>query len=185
MEDAATNYFFPAIAEKFPQLIERHWKDRFHYAEEPGTKSVRKTPAARVRKSPVTPLEAVVRGFALGAAVLAALYFGQRMIPGWMGRRSAEVASAQRPSLVKSSSNLVLTKPVELQFASGKVTLPVGTAVKLVSRDGASLKVNYLNTVIVVPASSTDIDSAIPESGASSSGSPPSATPAPTHSGES
>ena len=279
MEDAATNYFFPAIAEKFPQLIERQWKDRFHYAEGPGTESIRKTSAARFKKRAVTPIEAVLRGVALGLAVLGVLYLGQRMIPRWMGRHSTEkarsgtssssdqppgVAAADRPGIAApsasdapasekkeqkaavdnsapaspsspasaddsqaatansaiteqslgkplpdpsmpvpaaasssesaalpsspaapSKSNLVLTKPVDLQLAYGKVKLPVGTAVKLVSRDGASLKVYYQNTLIVVPASSTDVDSAASEAGPSFTSPPAAAAPAANHSGES
>lgn len=280
IQDAATNYFYPAIAEKFPQLIERQWKNRFHYAEEPGTESARKTARPRVKRH-VTPLEAVVRGLALGSIILVALYFAQRMIPRWISRHAAEkavseasaspayppasVASAERHELAGSStsvaptpkkkkikaaaenpvaappatpapaddspaatgapmavgqspekppsdpsmaapppapsgdsaaasappaadapapaaapakSNLVLTKPVDLQLAYGKVKIPVGTAVTLVSRDGAWLKVNYLNNVIVIPVSSTDIDSAAPDPGAPSSGPPASTTPA-------
>ena len=79
MVDAATNYFFPAIAEKFPQLVERQWKNRFHYVEAPGHGLA--ASAARFKKRPITALEAILRGLALGAAVLAVLYFGQRMVP--------------------------------------------------------------------------------------------------------
>ena len=47
MDTAAKDYFFPAIAEKFPQVIDRQWRDRFHYAEasnaapEPARRQVR------------------------------------------------------------------------------------------------------------------------------------------------
>jgi hypothetical protein len=95
MEDAATNFFFPAIAEKFPQLIERQWRGHFHYVEEPGTEPIRKAPTSRIKKRLTTPLEAVVRGFAIGAAVLAALYFGHRMIPRWRGHHPAEKAQSE------------------------------------------------------------------------------------------
>jgi GYF domain 2 len=57
-------------------------------------------------------------------------------------------------------TNLKLTKPVEVQLAYGKMKLPAGTPVKLVSRDGNIVKVNYLNTVIVVPVTSTDFGAA-------------------------
>jgi hypothetical protein len=55
-------------------------------------------------------------------------------------------------------TNLKLTKPVDMQLTYGKMKLPVGTAVKLVSREGNQVKINYLNTILVVPAASTDID---------------------------
>jgi hypothetical protein len=57
---------------------------------------------------------------------------------------------------------LKLTKPVDVQLAYGKMKLPVGTSVKFVSRQGTSVNVNYLNTILTVPASSTDIDVAAP-----------------------
>ena len=59
-----------------------------------------------------------------------------------------------------AKTNLVLTKPVELQMTYGKIKLPAGTALKLISREAAMVKVNYQNTVMMLPASSTDIDSA-------------------------
>jgi hypothetical protein len=96
MQDAASNYFFPAIAEKFPQLIERQWKDHFHYAEGPGTESIRKAPTTRIGKRPVTPLVAISRGCVIGVAVLGALYLGQRMLPRWMASRSAGTKASEQ-----------------------------------------------------------------------------------------
>ena len=90
MADAATNYFFPAIAEKFPQLVERQWKNRFHYVEAPGHGLA--ASAARFKKRPITALEAILRGLALGAAVLAMLYFGQKMLPRRPDPQSGEKA---------------------------------------------------------------------------------------------
>jgi len=55
-------------------------------------------------------------------------------------------------------TNLLTTKPVEIQLAYGKMTLPPGTPVKLVGRQGALLKVNYRNSVITIPATSTDLE---------------------------
>ena len=52
--------------------------------------------------------------------------------------------------------NLKLTKPVEVQLAYGKMKLPAGTPVKLVAREGNAVRVNYLNTILVVPITSTD-----------------------------
>jgi hypothetical protein len=59
-------------------------------------------------------------------------------------------------------TNLKLLKPVDMQLAYGKMKLPAGTAVKLVSREGNMVKINYLNTILTVPAASTDIDVAPP-----------------------
>ena len=53
-------------------------------------------------------------------------------------------------------ANLKLTKPVDVQLAYGKMKLPVGTPVKFVAREGNAVRVNYLNTVLLVPIASTD-----------------------------
>ena len=302
MENAAKDYFYPAIAEKFPQLIDRQWRGRFHYAEasnaapEPSRRQAPR-PTRGISKKAVSPVVAVVRGLVAGAVILAALYLGQRLIPPWFAKRSAEnkaaaartpdaaeqkaapgkeeganitqtqntnnagkedetpgkgskkkkkaaaVASASAPAAtpataVENSSppasmasaatppgnaaadpsmagaatppvppapadpamaaappapdsgmtpgaappagdapatrtNLVLTKPVELQMTYGKIKLPVGTAVKLVSREATMVKVNYQNTVMMLPASSTDIDSGTVPSGASTGSTAP------------
>jgi len=67
---------------------------------------------------------------------------------------SAEPLPSNAPLL----ASLLLIKPIEVQLAYGKLTLPPGTAVKLVSRDGALLKVSYQNSIMTVPASSTDAE---------------------------
>ncbi len=58
--------------------------------------------------------------------------------------------------------NLKLTKQIEVQLAYGKMKLPVGTPVKLVAREGNAVRVNYLNTILVVPITSTDFAEAAP-----------------------
>ena len=66
------------------------------------------------------------------------------------------------PAAAPARTNLKLTRPIEVQLAYGKMKLPVGTPVKLISREGNTLKVNYLNTPLTVTASSTDIGDAAP-----------------------
>lgn len=333
MKDAARDYFFPAVIEKFPQLVEPQWRDLFHYHDgSPSSSGGSHRPAVRRKKvrPPVTPLTAVVRGMVAGFIILGVLYLGQRYIaprfspppaeqqetgdaepsssvsgvpgvpaspaPAAPAATAAATAPAPDPKLTKKEkkmlakmdapagapnaipakaatpapaqvakneaptppepavpvapaaiatpaaiplpppdpsmapapmaatapatppapaetpaappvvtpapapapdaaptastptpgatpaadptalpqkTNLVLTKPVELQLTYGKVKLPPGTAVKLVSRDGAMVKLNYLNNVIVVPANSTDIDSGAPAAPAPSSAPPP------------
>ncbi len=63
---------------------------------------------------------------------------------------------------VAAKVNLKLTKQIEVQLAYGKMKLPVGTPVKLVAREGNALRVNYLNTILVVPVTSTDFAEAAP-----------------------
>ena len=61
---------------------------------------------------------------------------------------------------VAAKINLKLTKPIDVQLAYGKMKLPVGTPVKLVAREGNVVRVNYLNTILVVPITSTDFATA-------------------------
>jgi hypothetical protein len=44
----------------------------------------------------------------------------------------------------------------------GRAKLPVGTPLKLVSQEGAMLRVRYGNDVLLIPASSTDFIGAAP-----------------------
>ena len=76
----------------------------------------------------------------------------------------APVAPAVVPAepAVAAKINLKLTKPIDVQLAYGKMKLPAGTPVKLVAREGNSVRVNYLNTVLVVPIASTDFADAPP-----------------------
>lgn len=62
------------------------------------------------------------------------------------------------PATPQVKTNLLLTKPVEVALAYGKIMLAPGTPVKLVSRQGALLKVSYQSRVITVPAGSTDVE---------------------------
>lgn len=57
-----------------------------------------------------------------------------------------------------AKTNLVLTKVVEVQLTYGKITLRPGTAVKLISRQGQTVRVSYGGNVINVPVSSTDLE---------------------------
>ena len=74
--------------------------------------------------------------------------------------------------------NLKLTKQIEVQLAYGKMKLPVGTPVKLVAREGNNVRVNYLNTILVVPVASTDFTEAAPAPVPASAPAPVPVTPA-------
>jgi hypothetical protein len=55
-------------------------------------------------------------------------------------------------------TSVMLTKPVQVQLTYGRVTLSPGVNYKLVSQEGNVVKLNYLNTVIEVPISSTNLE---------------------------
>jgi hypothetical protein len=77
---AVEDYFFPAIAEKFPQLVNKPWRGRLHYREGPvsGAGAARKAPTARLVHSTTSPVAAIVRGIVLGLLILAVLYLIHR-----------------------------------------------------------------------------------------------------------
>lgn len=75
--DAPRTYFFPAVAEKFPQLVRKEWRDKLHFP------NGQKAAAAAPRRNPSTPLNpapspmgALIRGAVFGLALLLALYVG-------------------------------------------------------------------------------------------------------------
>ena len=302
--DAAKKYFFPAVAEKFPQLVAKPWKDKLRYAS--GAKIAaelsRQRPAgSKVRRrasSSTGPLAAITRGLVFGAIILAMFFFVQKVLNAGGTKSSAApdkaatgqtenptpklapppspvkpealppiapekmaaqaepanpaiaalpgdplMADPANPSAVVAASpldpkmaalpgdpemaaapaapapapapksalplngfppdppltggslfdpakpaapatpapapavaptappadpaaaarpNLKITKQFEVQFAYGKMKLPVGTSVKFVAREGNNVRVNYLNSIIVIPLTSTDYTEAAP-----------------------
>ncbi len=73
-EDSAIHdYFFPAMAEKFPQLVRRLWKGRLKYPS--SSKIVRGRSSAELwwHRAPAFGFAAVARGVLLGLLLLAAL----------------------------------------------------------------------------------------------------------------
>jgi hypothetical protein len=75
--EATERYFFPAIAEKFPQLVNKAWRGRFRYGEglvTPGAKATRKSPTAKLAQASDSPLRAIARGVVLGVCMLGVLY---------------------------------------------------------------------------------------------------------------
>ncbi len=79
--EAAERYFFPAIAEKFPQLVNKAWRGRLRYGEGPAAvKATRKLRTAKLARRPDLPLRAVMRGLVLGLCILGVLYLAHRVM---------------------------------------------------------------------------------------------------------
>lgn len=101
--EATRSYFFPAIAEKFPPLVDKTAKGKFKFGTGPKV-AAEVSNHASVPKPAGRPLPvgAIVRGLVIGGVVLAAVYFG----PGLMKKmndaqkaeavRSAEVIAAHK-----------------------------------------------------------------------------------------
>ena len=76
-----------AIAEKFPQLVNKAWRGRFRYGEglvAPGVKTTRKSPTTKLVKSSDSPVRAIARGVVLGLCVLGVLYVVHHVMHGGM-----------------------------------------------------------------------------------------------------
>lgn len=254
--EAARHYFFPAIAEKFPALVQSEWKGKLLYPTGPkvAAELTRRAPGvSRSKSTRRSPLSALTRGVFFGLLILGMLWFGYRVSQGNSGvgqwgnhgnwkaalnnalPKSKETTQASEndatspravaplsdpsgipkeataptapgvnatpnamnpvdapssmapatesgftpfspdspsttapgstslvPEAPPTRTSVLLTKPTDVQMAYGKITLPAGTSLKLVGRDGANLKVIYFNNVVPVRADSTDIDKPLP-----------------------
>jgi hypothetical protein len=289
-KESVKNYFFPAIAEKFPQLVKKQWKGKLRYSD--GKKvaaEFKRGPAASpvVKRGTSSPLIAIGRGIVFGVIILVMFFFVKNVmngggkspapdaakpaaqpaaapskpaeppapvaakpealppimqektvaaadpaapvvpapadplmaaaavpaapVPAQPGNpadpAAAPTAPAADPAAMKPAApggfppdppfpgatppaapaptpaepvappnpvapapaavaadpaavqraNLKLTRPFPFQSAYGKMTLPAGTIVKFVARDGNNVRVNYMNTILTVPVASTDL----------------------------
>ncbi|HEY3901310.1 MAG TPA: DUF4339 domain-containing protein [Chthoniobacter sp.] len=80
--EATERYFFPAIAEKFPQLVTRAWRGRLHYNDRAAiiARATRGLPKIEVEKKPGSFWVAVLRGIVLGLVILVVLYFAHNYL---------------------------------------------------------------------------------------------------------
>lgn len=238
-EEAAWNYFFPAITEKFPQLVNKTAKGRFKYPDGPKVAPELKRAAVVAKpKRKGLPVMAAVRGLFVGVSILIILAAGYTAYQKWSAQQAAEktakaepkktaapatpapeelkpaepeaskpVAAVEPPTepppaapaesvptmaanpppapaapdtsntffdpnaptamaavappstapVTQLKSNLILTKPTEVQLPFGRAILRVGTPVKLVAQEGTMVRVRYGNDVLLVPITSTDL----------------------------
>jgi len=98
---AIERYFFPAIAEKFPQLVNRAWRGRLHYADAPhaAARATAKSPTTKLTARHASPLAAIARGVVLGLLILAALYAAHLFMRTHKG---------QSPTAEKASTSAML-----------------------------------------------------------------------------
>jgi len=95
---AKWDYFFPAVAEEFPQLVKKEWKGRLKFREGPKVApevARRSIPAGSARRD--FPFGAVLRGVTVGLSILILLYAGYWVItrkPSPSGKNSMRSATA-------------------------------------------------------------------------------------------
>lgn len=83
---AARKYFFPAVAEKFPQLVAAAWKGKLHYdtgaktAADPGPKRPATGKLRQKNASSQVRLATIARGFVFAAIFLAMFFFVKMVI---------------------------------------------------------------------------------------------------------
>jgi hypothetical protein len=126
---AKYDYFFPAIAEKFPQLVKRTAKGRFKYPDGPKVAAeLVRNPGAVRAKARKSQVKAIVRGVVWGAVVLAiavgAVEFqrrgGSEAFKVWLAKAQAQT----KPAAKKAGAS----NPAAFTEASAKIattTAPV------------------------------------------------------------
>ena len=89
---APRNYFFPAVAEKFPQLVAKAWKGKLCYATEtqvPSTAGAKRPATGPLRKkkaAPQLPQSAITRGLVFAALLLGMFFFVKKVLEPEAGK---------------------------------------------------------------------------------------------------
>ena len=96
--DAPRAYFFPAVAEKFPQCVRKEWRDKLKYPSGPRIAADfgKRSPSTRLHTGP-SPLGALIRGAVFGLALLLVLYVGAQMLTGDPVAEAPDFTSAEPP----------------------------------------------------------------------------------------
>ena len=87
--DAARKYFFPAVAEKFPQLVRGPWRGKLEFPEG------EKAPPDLAPRRAVSPFFGMLRGMALGLVLMLVAYVGMQI---YSGKTSGTVTETQEPT---------------------------------------------------------------------------------------
>ena len=117
--DAVRAYFFPAVADRFPQLVRKGWREKLHYPSGPkiapgfGKRGITKP----LHRAP-SPVGALIRGAVFGLALLLVFYVGVQFFstesaeetPAPAGEKVAPAAPAPAPKMAGASEP---AKPVE------------------------------------------------------------------------
>ncbi|HEX8297454.1 MAG TPA: DUF4339 domain-containing protein [Chthoniobacteraceae bacterium] len=183
---AAWDYFFPAVAEKFPQLLTKEGKGRFHYPEPSKAASHsgrRATVPIQPRRSSVKmPVLAVVKGLFFGGLIVGMLWFGKQVLSGksTLGK-NADKPPSSTPAASSTSSNPdepVTGDPASVPATSGTpavagATLPAETPV------GSSPDLAGSPTASSPSSPSALLTPDPPSTGTTAASTFPTATPAP------
>ena len=83
--EATWNYFFPAIAEKFPDLVTKEHRGKLKYPSGPRVATELKDRASvgLVRRQALSPIWALLKGVAIGVVVLGIVLGGLLLLKSW------------------------------------------------------------------------------------------------------
>ena len=106
--DAPRSYFFPAVAEKFPALVRKEWRDKLKYPSGPKIAAGfgMRNPSTRLHAGP-SPLGALIRGVVFGLALLLLLYVGMQIFVGEPVVETAAPAGASPASAAEQAPKTV------------------------------------------------------------------------------
>ncbi len=104
--EATRSYFFPAIAEKFPQLVEKSAKGKFKFGSATRVAPELTHRVARPAAAGSSfPIGAIIRGLVFGGVALAAIYFGAQFLnQPTSGKKKAPVSLADLSTSKKIGS---------------------------------------------------------------------------------
>ncbi len=119
--EAAWNYFFPAVAEKFPDVVREEWRDRLKYPTGPkvsaALKGRRASQKITKKQSSLSPFYALCKGLVIGILTLLII------VGGLWGYKNPDIVSA----LVKKSGVEGMVKATKIVMVSGASPAPTTT----------------------------------------------------------
>lgn len=120
-KDAIWNYFFPALAEKFPDLVTKEWKGKLNYSSGPKVAPELAREAVKVRAAVPTarrpqvgsasPMLALMKGLGFGIVALIALGGGILLARKQAVNKPAATAATPTPAALPPASAPVTSSP--------------------------------------------------------------------------
>lgn len=120
--DAARAYFFPAIADRFPLLVRKGWREKLHYPSGPKiVAGFGKRGTTRLLHRGPSPVGALIRGAVFGLALLLVFYVGVQFFSAEspeettapVGEKVAPATPAPAPKMAGASEPARLVEPAK------------------------------------------------------------------------
>ena len=110
--DAARSSFFAAVAEKFPQLVRKEWRDKLKYPDGPriGEGLAQALPAPQ-KYTPPSAAGALLRGAVVGLVLLLALYVAVQIFSSDPAESEPAPASGNPPAIAPAEPSAPVAQP--------------------------------------------------------------------------